>query len=142
MDNPPLPFSNRSQLIPISVVRALRGLSAEAILALMESGELRFAFNFSARFPKSQVCHWRFWLREVIAPNTVARLTLLQAIALMLGEHRQRWRGTELAQLLLLSRPTIHRLHQSGALRGKIKGNTLWVERPALETLLTTRLYS
>ena len=77
----------------------------------------------------------------VLPTGSMARVTLPEAIAVILGEHRSRWRGVEVAQMLMVSRPQIHWLRKRRMLEGKIVGNTLWIQRAALEKFLTSRYY-
>ena len=131
-------FPAHTQLVTVDVLRAVRGISADAIQASVESGELRFVWNVSTG---KRITELRFWIKEVLPTGSMARVTLPEAIAVILGEHRSRWRGVEVAQMLMVSRPQIHWLRKRRMLEGKIVGNTLWIQRAALEKFLTSRYY-
>lgn len=125
-----------THLVPVEYVRFLRGISADAVQSLVEAGQLRFVWNVSSG---TRIPALRFWQLELVAASRVSHLTLAEAIRLMLGEHRQRWRGGELAQMLMVSLPQIVRLRRSRALVGKIEHHTFWIQRPALEKFLHAR---
>jgi hypothetical protein len=124
-------------LVPVAVVRSVRGMSAEAVVQSAESGALRWVWDVSSG--QGQIMALRFWSQELNDPAATARLDLPEVIARILGARRQTWRGTELAQLLIVSRPQIHRLHKRRFITGNIANHTLLVSRAALETFLTTR---
>lgn len=126
----------QTQLVPMAFVRAARGISAEVIQGDVDSGALRLVWNVSTG---RRIKELRFWLKEIVEPASVARLSVTEAIATILGEQRTRWRGVEVAQLLMVSRPQIHRLRKRRALPGKVTGGTLWIQRAVLEKFLTDR---
>lgn len=131
-------FPAQTQLVTVDFLRAVRGISADAIQASVESGELRFVWDVSTG---ERITALRFWIKEIVTPGSVVRATMPEAIAAILGEHRCRWRGVEVAQMLMVSRPQIHWLRKRRALDGKVVGNTLWIQRAALEKFLTSRYY-
>lgn len=134
------PFPELNQLVPMAHARVVLGQNTEEIMAALDCGKLRFAFNVSAKGRQARILEIRLWSLELVKPTLTAGLSVPQAIAKILGPHQKAWKGVELAQMLLVSRPSIHRLYQSKALPGQVRGNTLWVGRPALEEFLTTRL--
>ena len=131
------PISHRTVLVKIDMLRALWGVDSETISAKVDAGEILWAWDVSAG--RGEVRELRFWVRELIAPETV-RLTPAQTIQSVLGEGRTRWRGVEIAQLLLVSRPHIFKLHESGELPGDIISGVLYVQREAVRAFLASRL--
>lgn len=127
-----------THLVTSEFVRALRGISSEAVQDLVESGQLRFVWNVTARPRAREISELRFWLQETIAPIPFT-VGLRDAVQAILGARRTCWRGTEIAQMMMVSRPCIHRLRKSRALPGKIKGSTLWVQRSELQRFLNIR---
>jgi hypothetical protein len=123
-----------THLVTIDFVRALRGTSAEAVQAAVEAGQYRFVWNLGRR----EIGELRFWIGEIISPQ-LRTLPFQEVVAQILGEQRKVWRGAEVAQMLLVSRPTLHRLCQAGLITGKISDHTLMVPRQALESLLKIR---
>jgi len=133
-----LPVHQRTVLVTVDTVRAARGVDADTILGQVDAGELRWAWDVSAG--KGEVRELRLWAREIIAPEACAKLTAAAVVSSVIGSDKARWRGTELAQLLLVSRPHIKALADAKELPGQIAAGTLWVARAALEKFLTTRL--
>lgn len=130
-------ISQRTVLVTGDLVRAALGVDADTVAAKVESGELRWVWNVSTG--TGAVRELRYWAKELTDPQ-VSSFTTEEVIGEILGSNRERWRGVEIGQLLLVSRPQYLRLHESGDLRGNIVGNTLYVERLALETFLRKRL--
>ena len=133
-----LSINQRTVLVTVDMVRAALGVDADSVQARVEAGEFRWVWNVSAG--QGDVRELRFWAREIIAPETTKHLTVAMALNLILGLERLHWRGTEIAHLLLVSRPQIFRLHESGELPGEIVGRTLRVTRAAVVHFLTQRL--
>lgn len=131
-------ISQRTVFVTGDMVRAALGCDADTITAKVEAGEFRWVWNVSTG--TGAVREFRFWAKEIINASATQGLSARQAIAQVLGSDRLRWRGVEIAQLLLVSRPQIFRLHEAHDLPGNIVGNTLYVERLALETFLLKRL--
>jgi len=139
-----LSVSQRTVLITVDALRAHLGVDADTILARIDAGDYRWVFDVSAvrsrRFHSAKhVRELRIWANEVIAPEFVAALTEEQAVAEIIGG-RERYYGTEIAQLLLVSRPQIFRLNQGKELDGEIVGGKLWVGRAVLADFLLRRL--
>lgn len=133
-----LSISQRTVLVTVDMVRACRGVDADTIMAQVDAGELRWVWDVSNG--AGDVRELRFWAKEIIAPDFTGSLTPREAINQTLGTDRARWRGVEIAQLLLVSRPHIFRLHEADELRGEIVSGTLYVTRAVLEKFLTERL--
>jgi hypothetical protein len=138
-----LAINQRTVLVTVDTVRACLGVDAETINAKVDAGEYRFAFDVSAVRPRrllsaKHVRELRLWTKEVIMPETTSGLTLLEAVQQILGT-RERFGGTEVAQLLLVSRPQIFRLHEGKELPGDIVGGKLWITRRTVQDFLLRR---
>jgi hypothetical protein len=133
-----LKISHRTVLVTADVVRAVYGVDTEAVMAKVESGELQWVFDVSVRGGNCR--EPRFWARELMAPER-CRMTPAQAVQAILGEDRERWRGTAIQQLLMVSRPSVLRWHRAGDLPGKRVGHTFFVARRTLDQFLTARLW-
>lgn len=129
---------NSTHLVSTEFVRAVRGVSAATVQNMVETGRFRFVWDINTQQGRHRVTELRFWLQEIISPLP-ATFTLADALKIILGERRTSWRGVEVAQMLLVSRPCIHRLHKTRALPGTIANNTLWIQRAALEEFLRAR---
>jgi hypothetical protein len=137
-ENLSLPLSQRTVLVTTDVVRAVLGVDAETVTAKVDKGELQWVFDVSVSGGTRPVREFRFWARELMSPEGCP-FTPEQAVQLILGT-RPRWRGVEIQQLLLTSRPSVMRWHRSGDLPGEVSGNNFWVTRQRLERFLTSRL--
>lgn len=135
-----LTVSARTALVSVPAVRLHLGVDAETVLARIDAGEYRWVFDVSAA-PRAEqrVRELRVWARELVQPESVRGLTVAEAIQGIIGG-RERYYGTELGQLLMVSRPQIFRLHHRRALPGAVISGRLWVAREALVTFLTARL--
>ncbi len=113
-----LKLSARIVLVDLQSVRCLRGVDAQSVLAMADNAlhaeHLRFVFDFSTGRKLREL---RFRVREVIAPETVAGLSLKDAIAGILGAGGRRLfcRG-EIEMQWVLSAPLIMRLVRAGAI--------------------------
>jgi hypothetical protein len=139
-----LSISQRTVLLPVESLRVHLGVDADTILARIDGGDYRWVFDVSSVKQRrlnsaKHVRELRLWAREIVAPEVTRDLSPKAAVAEILGA-RERFYGTEIAQLLLVSRPQIFRLHESKELSGDIVGGKLWVQRAALETFLHKRL--
>jgi hypothetical protein len=121
-------------LVNINTVRALRGVNAENLIKLTESGALLWVFNISA--VRGGARELRFFLPEVSEPQKFAGSSLEEIIALILPD-RNLFGTQDLRSLFLLSRPFAWLLAKSLGSRNTA-GN--WrVERPVLASYLRRR---
>jgi hypothetical protein len=147
-----LSISQRTVLLTVDALRVHLGVDADTILARIDGGEYRWVFDVSSvkqrRFNSSKhVRELRLWAREIVSPELTSGLTPAEAISEIIG-NRPRYYGTEIAQLLLVSRPQIFRLHRQAAggpcsehgLPGEIVNGKLWVNRTVLVEFLKRRL--
>jgi len=133
-------LNRRTVLVTTDVLRAVRGVDAESIYDAVDNFRLRWVFNIST--DPAKVRELRFWAKEAIAPEFTQRLKLAGVMTQILGPDRARWSGSEIQQLLLVSRPTVMRLHRHGVLPGKVVRRTFWTTRQELEHFLQKRWVS
>lgn len=133
----PLAVPHSTPLVTLDTVRAVRQVDADTIFADVDEGRLRWVWDVSANRGAGSVRELRFWTLEVNLPESVRRVTLDQVIALILGDRTQ-WRGPEIAQLLIVSRPTVHRLQDE--LKAEVVAGTLKCDRAALVNFFKRRL--
>jgi hypothetical protein len=89
-------------LVNLNTVRALRGITAENVIKLTESGALLWAFKFSAdRGCRREL---RFFLPEISDPKKFAGCSLEEIVPLILPD-RNLFGTQDLRSLFLLSRP-------------------------------------
>lgn len=139
-----LSISQRTVLVTVDALRVHLGVDADTVLSRIDAGEYRWVFDVSAVRQRrlnsaKHVRELRVWAKEVIMPEVTSDLSPGEAVNQVLGK-RERFYGTEIAQLLLVSRPQIFRLHESKELAGDIVGGKLWVTRAVLENFLRKRL--
>ena len=134
----PETFSARSRVVLVDVylVRAHFGCTAENIFRRVDDAtrpdHLRWVFNLSVG--KGRRRNLRFWLRELIEPETCAGLTLGQVVDLILGR-RQNFRRGELEVEWVCNASLFTRLIHARALI--LHGTT--IPRQALANFLRAR---
>jgi len=135
LSNASFPISGRTVFLDVNGVRAARGISADKVCDLVESGALLWVFNLG-RNGKS-IRELRFFVHEVANPSGWASMRLPEVIAKILPVSRRQFSASELTQWFLISRPTAYRL--GGELGGVVKNRIIQFERPALAGYLESR---
>jgi hypothetical protein len=139
----PLSVPATAALVDIHTARIHLGVDEDSVLALVESGGLRWAWDIGSR-PSRQIREVRIWVRCLAARQAGEEQpsgTPLEVARAVLGvEQRARMRATEVRQLFCCSQQTVQRLVERGVLRGQVVARTLWVERESLEGFLCGRL--
>ena len=134
----------RRGLATIEWVRRWTGFDADTVLRWVDAGELVWIWDVSAiARRRAKVRELRFWPVEVAARGTDAlaalqRRTLADVTTELLGA-RERVGGTELAQVLLVSRPHVLRLVRDRMLAGPLIGGKQWITRESAEKFLRAR---
>jgi hypothetical protein len=135
-----LPAEINPGLCDTACVRLLRGVSTDEINAMIDDGRLLFVFDISAKLRRkgqATVRLLRFASVEIFTPQFTMRMTIEDVINRMLPISRAFFWGREIAQLLLISRPTLQRIaRQLGAI---IRRGTFQVSRKALAAWLRAR---
>ena len=89
--------AGRIAFVTLATVRSRFGCAAETVLRRVDDAtrpdHLRWVFNLSAA--EGHRRELRFWVREIVAPESCGRLTLAQVVDLILGR-RQNFRRGEL----------------------------------------------
>lgn len=134
-----LTISARTVLVNTETLRAALGVDAETISAQVDEGKFRWVFDVAAR-GNGDLRELRFWAREIIAPEQCAGLTEAAAVDSIIGTQVEHLRGPAVAQLLLVSRPTIFRLWQAGEIKGPICSGVFRITRSSLQQFLRRRL--
>lgn len=137
----PLRVSARTALLDVRACRAALGVDEDSVLGLVDSGDLRWAFDL-ALAPGGERREVRVWAPCVLAiqhgqiqPGT----TLREVIPQIVPAGRARLRSGEVRQLLLVSQQTVSRWAAAGELRGEISGHQLWINAGSLAALLERR---
>jgi len=133
-----LAVAEKSVLVRMDSVQTFRGVDAETVFGMVESGALRWVWDFNNG--EGKIRQLRFLALEVFTPEIAQRLTLDQVLKIILGESRESFRGAEIAHRLRLTHPSIHHFYHDGHLGGTLAGKTLHLSRLTLETFLRARL--
>lgn len=137
----PLEVSASTSLVDMHTARAALGIDEDSVLALIESGDLRWAWDISIR--RGVIREVRIWARCISARQVgIAQPgeSIAEVIPCVLGPAtRDRFRSAEVRALFCCAQQTIQRLVEAGILSGEIQGRTLWVSRSSLESFLTHR---
>lgn len=134
-----LNLSQSAALVPLSVVRAAVGGSAENAIALVEGGMLRHAFDVSAGEGRTRCLRvWRGSL-AALQRREPDNSDLPAVIEDCLGVQRNRLRGQEICDRWMISRPHVLELSERGFLAGQIEDHCLWVARTSAAAFLASR---
>ena len=133
-----LVLSRRTVLVSVEVARAVLGVDAETIYGQIDCGGIRWAWDIACQ-PR-EIREVRVWARELIAPDTAGELQRGAVIEAVIGTHKERLRAVEVGQLLICSRPHIHKLVATGDLAGPLAGGTQYIERESLAQFLNNRM--
>lgn len=130
-------FSPRIKLVSLSTVRALHGVDAEKVTAMVDNflhpQHIRFAFNVAV-ITGHGARELRFWVTEIAAPALVKGFTIEQAIDGILGT-KKKFSRSELEIAWTIGSPQIARLIAGNSLRA----NGSFIDRKSLETFLWIR---
>ncbi len=137
-----LPIASEVTLVDIQTVRALRGLDAESVSALIDAGRIRWVWDLSA--PGGARRELRFLAAEAIGKAETVTASRADAIDMAIGvpASRVRVRAAELEQRWVVSNQTILRLGRMGEIHVEIVGHTKWVKRESLVKFLGRRWVS
>lgn len=132
----PLRVSARAVLSGIEFAHNVFGQDNESIIDRYMDGSredhIRFVFNMSAG---RQVQEPRFWNTEILAPDSVKKFTITEAIAAILGA-RESFSRAEIGIQWSLSSNLLTDLIRSGQLKSPNGGR---LQRPDLEAFLLSR---
>jgi hypothetical protein len=132
-----LPISNGTVFLDLNGVRAARGISADKVNQLVESGELLWVFNLAQAHGGKHPRNLRFWLPEIADARAVRQLSLDAVISKILPPGRSTINGAEIGRWFLVSRPTVKLIGKN--LRGAVKNRLLHVRRDSLAHWLQQR---
>jgi len=130
-----LAVPSETPLVEIGTVRAVRRVDADTIYNDVDEGKYRWVWNVAAR--GGDIRELRFWTREINEPEVVARLSLAEVVNEILGPKAD-WRGPEIANLLIVSRPTVMRLQEE--LGADVVGGVIKCRREGLARFLKARV--
>lgn len=129
-----LKLHQRTALVTVETARSVKGVDAQTILGMIDTGELPFAFNIATQNAVREI---RLWARDLIAPD--ARIPLSTAIEAIIGTARPQLRAGEVAHILVCHGATIMRMVDLGLLSGPLVGHTRHITRESLASFLYQR---
>jgi hypothetical protein len=129
----------RAVLVDVNTVTALWSLPPATVLAMIECGQIRWAWDVSVHHgPRREI---RVWLRELFDPLAARILSARGVVESVIGHATEpRLRATTLRRMIMVPPMTIHRLVEVESLRGDVAGGVLWITRASLVEFLTQRL--
>ncbi len=134
-----LPINPRSVFADVNAVRISRGSDADSIFAFVDSGKYLWVWNvsLSEATSKTPIRELRFWIEEIIHPESVQSLDLDAVLDRIAPASRQRFYSTELGRILLVSRPTAVLI--AAEMGCSNEGHMLWVARQSFIAWLRSR---
>jgi hypothetical protein len=133
----PFRIHQRTVLVTVETAKAALGLDAESIWAMIDCGEIRWAWNIATRV--NGLREIRIWARELMQPGL--ELPASEVIDMLIGTSRPRLTSVEIARhVLCCSRPHMLDLLRSGELAGDMVGHHQFVHRASLAEFLTRRM--
>lgn len=135
-----LEVSANVSLVTVETVRAVRGVDAESVVASIEEGRIRWAWDFAA--PGSATRREvRIWADEIADPEAVAKRSLAEVIAAVIGATPGgRQRAAVLETRWTISAQHIQALVRAGVWQEDRIGHTRYLRRQTLEAFLQERL--
>lgn len=141
-----LRVEQRTVLVTVDAVRGKFVCDAESVWAMVDNGELRWAFDValglggsSSSSSSNHKRKLRFWTRELIAPETTRGLELDAVVASILGVHRTELRRGEIERQWIVSAQHVMRLVKSGQLKLSRPGH---ITRASAAAFLKARIQS
>lgn len=139
----PLPITVQvpEALITVESARWALGVDEDSVLALIDRGELRWAWDIAVR--QDRIREVRIWSRCVTA-RLRARPQPCEDIKGVTEEilgppEGARLRAAHVRQILTCSQQHVQRLVASGALRADVARGTRWVDRASFSEFLRDR---
>lgn len=134
-----LRLDTRVALYSADFIRAAEACDAEEVIARIEAGELRWAFDVSTGSRK--VRETRVWCACLLDPARAAVASLPEVIDDVIGgdPKEKEVRAARLERRWVVSDQTFRRLRMHGDISGRINGRTLWLDRQSLQGFLERR---
>lgn len=128
------------QLVDVNTARAIIGRSADAILAMVDSGGLRWAFDISAGSRKLRCIRIFRGCLQAWTRKTEHRAELGEVLDAILTTNRPRLRASELVERWSCGHDLLNHLVRGRQLTGAITGHALWISRQSAARFLEARL--
>lgn len=136
----PLEVSANVALVTVETVRAVRGVDAESVVACIEEGKIRWAWDVAAPGSASRR-EIRIWADEIADPAAVAGMSLASVISAVIGSTPGgRQRAAVIETRWTISAQHIAALVRAGVWQEDRIGHTRYLRRQTLEAFLQERL--
>jgi hypothetical protein len=134
----------RPVLVDVDVVTCQLGLSLRSVLAMVDTGELRWVWDVSLARGDGRGAarrrELRFWLGEVLAPAVQRGLSLDDAIRCVVGrEAFGELRSRTVGEILRLRDQQMQHLMEAGELVGHVVRHSRMITRSSLVEFLRRR---
>jgi hypothetical protein len=130
-------IADRQMLVSANTVRAMRGITYESIMQLIQRGELKWVFDIAAKQAPKHTRDLRFWLPEILDPPAMAKLKLADVISEILPRGRRSITSSEMCRIFLTDRTTIKKRAVQWA---AVKRDGVWyMKRATLAAWLSQR---
>jgi hypothetical protein len=110
-----MPLSTRSPLVPVVVARVSLGVTADAVIWKIESGEFLWVWEIGVHGESDRMSNYRIWVREFF--GTPKEQTVDEVIPKLIGHSRAYVGRVELSHILCVSRVTVKYLVDAGELQ-------------------------
>lgn len=128
----------RAVLVDVNTVVALWSLPPSTVLAMIECGQIRWAWDVSTHGAHREI---RVWLRELFQSTSVRTMGAREVVEAVIGYTAEaRLRASTVRRMVMVPHVTIHRLTELGQLEGSVEDGKLWISRASLADFLTRRL--
>jgi hypothetical protein len=133
----PITVAQRTVLVGVETVRAKFGCDAESVFAMVDNGQLRWAFDVSLDGGGSAtgIRELRFWTGEIVAPEAQRAVSLEKVLRCISGQGTTLRRG-EIERQWIVSAQHVSRLVKNGDLTLASAGH---VTRASVEQFLKRR---
>jgi len=135
----PLTVAANVSLVTVDVARAARGVDAESVVALLESGTIRWAWDFAAPGASCRR-EVRIWVRDLVGsagPDETQESVIAQVIGATPGG---RQRAAVIETRWSISAQHIQTLVAAGLWQEDRVGHTRYLRRQSLAAFLADRL--
>lgn len=132
---PNLTLHWRTRLVTVDTVRVVLGVDTDTVLCRVEAGEIRWAWDIGLSSSKREL---RIWAREIAVGGE--RFTPEEVVDMVIHTQREHLRSSELAQILICSRPHMLELMRQGELEGPRCGHAQHITRTSFAAFLRRRL--
>jgi len=128
-----------AHLVDVGTVAVLWSLPQSAILAMIGSAQIHWAWDVSVHpGPAREV---RIWFRELRAPHLVRAMSPAGVIDAVIGHPAERrLRAQTVGSILMVAGQVVSDLVAAGEISGTVEDSGLWVTRASLVEFLARRL--